>query len=210
MLRTIHGGPVLGDAGTTVALPIDWTLVLCEVIAGVVIPMFSEQHGLNGLAKFHAARHALMASMLEDRTYRDYLRDAVFTYATSDPMTLVSTLRPGRLREWRHSRFDPDLSELSFHPSLWDIKLMVQACKGSRRTSDGIVENSECDPVIRKRVAVKTKKLRPLGQVGVATKRLSPLVQEAVSSLSALQREVPLLRWQPAEKREDVAWAAAP
>lgn len=122
MLRTIHGGPVASDAGSAVAPPIDWTLMLCEFIAGVVIPTFGERHGLLSSRRFHAARDALTASMLEDRTYRDYLRDAVFMYASADPMTLVSTLRPGRLDEWALCRYAACWSDLCFHRSLWDFR----------------------------------------------------------------------------------------
>lgn len=138
MLRSIHGGPVTGDLDSAAAAPIDWTLVLCEFISGVLIPRFGERHGLGDSKPFLAARDALTASMLEDRTYRDYLRDVVFMYASADPMTLVSTLRPGRLDEWALCRYEGCWGELCFHQSLWDLKRTAQE-RRTRSTPRGAV-----------------------------------------------------------------------
>lgn len=196
MLRTIHGGPVTGDAGSAAAVPIDWTLVLCEFIAGVLIPIFSERHGLDSSQRFHAARDALTASMLEDRNYRDYLRDAVFMYASSDPMTLVSTLRPGRLDEWSLSRFEYRWSELSFHRSLWDFR-RGEECRNASRAPSASIKKRHLTPVIRER-----------GEVMAEEKVLSPFVQEAVKCLSAVRQEVPIPGWRPRGQGKIVESAA--
>lgn len=131
MLRTIHGGPVTGDAGSAVAVPIDWTLMLLEFIAGVLIPRFGERHGLDSSKRFHSARDALTASIFEDQTYRDYLRDAVFMYASADPVSLVSTMRAGMLGEWTLCPDEAYWNELCFHQSLREFKRAGPRAQGT-------------------------------------------------------------------------------
>jgi hypothetical protein len=120
MRRSLGSGHV--GAGDSQALPIDWTLLLLEFITEVLIPRFAELHGGAVAKRFRAARWALTVSMLEDVHYRDYLRDAVFMQASSNPLRLLAALRPGRHAEWRLSRFDPCWDEVSFHRSLWDLR----------------------------------------------------------------------------------------
>lgn len=187
MLRTIHGGPVSGEAGTAAAVAIDWTLVLCEFIAGVLLPIFGALHGLDNSKRFHAARDALTATMLEDQTYRDYLRDAVFMYASADPMTLVSALRPGRLEEWKLCRNEWCWSQLCFHQSLWNF-LRKQQCRNAQRCPGSRIKQRECGE----------------------GRDLNPVVLEAIKVLSTALSEVPVPAWRPAVQEKAVALVAVP
>lgn len=132
MHRTIHSGSVTGEFRNARAISIDWTLLLFEFVGEVLIPRFGERHGLSSQRLLGMARAELTASILEDSVYRDYLRDAVFMYASADPMTLVSKLRPGMLNAWRLCRHETCWDELSFHQSLWNFKQYINDRKFRR------------------------------------------------------------------------------
>jgi len=108
------------------ALPIDWALLLLEIITTVLIPRFGKLHGLAKTKRFRAARLDLAAAMLEDHIYCAYLREAVFMYAAADPMTLVTVLQPGRRGVGKLGPTDPWWEKVSFHRSLWDFKRKEQ------------------------------------------------------------------------------------
>lgn len=122
MLSSISGGSVVDRRTCAPALPIDWALLLLEIITTVLIPRFGDLHGLAEAKRFRAARRGFAASMLEDHVYRDYLRETVFMYAAADPMTLVTVLQPGRRSVGKLGPADPWWEEVSFHRSLWDFK----------------------------------------------------------------------------------------
>jgi hypothetical protein len=126
MLSSISSGTVASEMTCAPALPIDWALLLLEIITTVLIPRFGKLHGLAKTRRFRAARLDLAAAMLEDQIYCDYLREAVFMYAAADPMTLVTVLQPGRRSVGKLGPADRWWDEVSFHRSLWDFKRKEQ------------------------------------------------------------------------------------
>ena len=135
MIKSISDRSVVDNVGCGRELPIDWALILCEFISAVVIPNFSEEQGLQWSKRYQSAFDEMTASMLEDHQYRDYLRDEVFMHASADPMTLVNTLRPGGLDEWRLRRGAWFWTQLCFHQCLWDFKLATDERVARRKPS---------------------------------------------------------------------------
>jgi TniQ len=118
-LTSIHCDSVQPAPATGRSLPIDWALFLKDFFAEVMLPRFER---LKEMVAFDAdgTRHdELVAAMLEDVRYRDYVRDVLFLHAAADPMTLLEALRPGQDAPALRTRFKPCWRELSFHRSLW-------------------------------------------------------------------------------------------
>ena len=160
MIRSINDRSAADNVGCGRELPIDWALILCEFISAVVLPNFSEEQGLQWSKRYQSAFDGMTASMLEDHQYRDYLRDEVFMHASADPMTLVNTLRPGGLDEWRLRRGAWCWTQLCFHQCLWDFKLATDERTARRAPSVSLKRPART--VARKR----SRRLTEILQVG--------------------------------------------
>ena len=108
-------------------LPIDWALLLEEFLSKVMLPRFTRVRGMSGFDIDGTKGDELVAAMLEDLQYRDYVRDTLFLHAAAKPTTLLNSLRPGQDAQTLRARFDPCWRELSFHKSLWRAKQNVQS-----------------------------------------------------------------------------------
>lgn len=126
MLTSLNwdAGPPCPSVGRK--LPIDWALLLEAFLSKVMLPRFVRLRGMSGFDAEGQRRDELIAAMLEDCLYRDYIRDTLFLHAAADPMSLLESLRPDQDAQSLRARFDPCWRELSFHKSLWSAKQRVQ------------------------------------------------------------------------------------
>lgn len=100
---------------------IDLLLLMIEFIGKLVLPAFARVTDQVSMDALHRMRHSLIAQMLEDQPYQDYLRDTLFLHAASDPLTLVEAMVPGKDSSELRRYFGPCLADLSFHRCLWQL-----------------------------------------------------------------------------------------
>lgn len=100
---------------------IDLLLLMIEFIDKLVLPAFAMITDRVPAEALHRTRHSLIAQMLEDQPYQDYLRDTLFLHAASEPLTLVEAMKPGKDAPELRRYFGPCLADLSFHRCLWQF-----------------------------------------------------------------------------------------
>jgi hypothetical protein len=112
---------------------IDLLLVMIEFIGELVLPAFAKATNRISADALRRVRHDLIAQMLEDQPYQDYLRDTLFLHAAGEPLTLAEAMKPGKTPQQLRRYFGPCLCELSFHRCLWQLSARSDMSSASPR-----------------------------------------------------------------------------
>ncbi|WP_232459825.1 hypothetical protein [Curvibacter sp. AEP1-3] len=101
-------------------IPLHWHLLLMEFLEYVLLPEFADEFDIPSGRLNQGSIAWLMLKILADQRYCLQLREAIFLYAASSPLTLSHAVRLNKTPDETRQLLRGSLEELPFPRILWD------------------------------------------------------------------------------------------